>query len=376
MKLVKLIFALLVVTSPAFPQVSGVGQFGCNAAPITGTGWTTSTTVNTTQVLAQNIAAPEVRVTLDQGSTLTVGAISFLGDPGDGNYVTLAAWQIVDPATAPFATISLPYTLQASTNKQFLIFTAGMVNLQLKLTTAITGTATVTPYTVPACMQLPLAFQATAANLLVTNTQSGTASQNIAQVGGSSAGTAATGVLKVGIVGNAGATVDVAQGGATAATSAVQEAGVFNTTPPTLTNGQAGAVQIDANGRQFAKAYSDTTTASFHASANVASAASATDIAILPGNATNKVLVNKVTVSCTQTTAGIITLQLIKRSTADTSGTSSNMTVVPDYSSYAAGVSVPKTYTANPTTGTHSSAAWRQARPLQMTSIFSDHSSR
>jgi len=102
----------------------------------------------------------------------------------------------------------------------------------------------------------------------------------------------------------------------------------------------------------YVKGYPDTTTASYHASTNVVSAASATDIAVLPGNATNTVLVTRVIVSCTQTTAGIITIQLIKRSVADTSGTSSNMTVVPDDSGYSAGSSVPKIYTANPTTGT------------------------
>ena len=118
------------------------------------------------------------------------------------------------------------------------------------------------------------------------------------------------------------------------------------------TSGNLQDALADTNGRQIIKTYPDTTTTSYHASATVSSAASATDIAVLPGNATNTVLVSRVIVTCTQTTAGIITLQLIKRSTADTAGTSANMTVVPDDSNYAAGVSVPKTYTANPTTGT------------------------
>ena len=113
------------------------------------------------------------------------------------------------------------------------------------------------------------------------------------------------------------------------------------------------SVAADSNGRQIIKNYPDTTTTSYSANVTaLASAASATDIAVLPGNATNTVLVYYVEVSCTQTTAGIVQIQLIKRSTADTSGTSSNMTVVPDDSNYASGVSVPKSYTANPTTGT------------------------
>lgn len=55
----------------------------------------------------------------------------------------------------------------------------------------------------------------------------------------------------VNIQGNGGATLDVAQGGGTAATNAVQIAGVFNTSFPTLTNGQGGAIQLDSSGRVF-----------------------------------------------------------------------------------------------------------------------------
>jgi hypothetical protein len=169
------------------------------------------------------------------------------------------------------------------------------------------------------------------------------ASVNEAQVGGSAVSTAATGVQKVGVVGNAGAIFDQAPGSAVPA----------NVLMEGLSDGtNARRALGDATGRQIVKIYPDTTTASYHASANVASAASATDVAVLPGNATNTVLVYRVTVSCSQTTAGLITLQLIKRSTADTAGTSANMTVVPDDSGFSAGSSVPKTYTANPTAGT------------------------
>src|SRR5579872_3342876 len=48
--------------------------------------------------------------------------------------------------------------------------------------------------------------------------------------------------FQVKLLGNSGSTLDVAQGGGTAATNALQIAGVFNTTLPTLTNGQAGAI--------------------------------------------------------------------------------------------------------------------------------------
>jgi hypothetical protein len=50
-------------------------------------------------------------------------------------------------------------------------------------------------------------------------------------------------------VGNGGATLDFAQGGATAPTNALAIGGVYNTSFPTLTNGQAGAAQLDSSSR-------------------------------------------------------------------------------------------------------------------------------
>ena len=118
------------------------------------------------------------------------------------------------------------------------------------------------------------------------------------------------------------------------------------------TQGRDAALNVGTDGLAWVAALPAMRPASYAASATVAPAASATDIAVLPGNASNTVLVTRVKISCTQTTAGIIVLQLIKRSTADSAGTSSAMTVVPDDSNYAAGASAPLTYTANPTLGT------------------------
>jgi hypothetical protein len=84
--------------------------------------------------------------------------------------------------------------------------------------------------------------------------------------------------------------------------------------------------------------------ASFSASKSFAGS-STTDNAVLPGNASNTVLVTRVIVSCTATTAGIQTLSVLKRSAADTSGTSATFTVVPDDANYVAGVSAPLSYT-------------------------------
>lgn len=158
---------VLLALAPAIAsaQVVGGPVFGCTGATSTGTGWTSATSVNTTQVLASNTVGTGILVTLDQGSTISAGAISFLGNPGDGNFVTLPAWAVVDPMTAPFPQISLPYSLAASTNKQFLVSTAGMISIELKLTTAITGSATVTPHTVTYCNPWPtIVYQNSNAN--------------------------------------------------------------------------------------------------------------------------------------------------------------------------------------------------------------------
>lgn len=89
---------------------------------------------------------------------------------------------------------------------------------------------------------------------------------NVLNVGGTAAstgnGTSGAGDLRVNIAsdntafqvkvtGNGGASFDVAQGGGTAATNALQEACVFNTSLPTLTNGQGGAINCDAKAQQF-----------------------------------------------------------------------------------------------------------------------------
>lgn len=120
--------------------------------------------------------------------------------------------------------------------------------------------------------------------------------------------------------------------------------------PATSASGDYGVIALNkwnatnvANFEKGAKTFS--------CSANITVAAAATDIAILPGNATNTVYVTKIVVSGIQTTAGSALIQLIKRSTANTGGTSGAMTAVAHESSDTP-VSAPLSYTANPTVGT------------------------
>ena len=128
--------------------------------------------------------------------------------------------------------------------------------------------------------------------------------------------------------------------------------------PSPATAGRDVALRTDLNGTQLV-GLMPVNISTFHAAKQgLVPAASPTDIAVLPGGATTTVIVTRVQLSCTQTTAGIIDVQLLKRSTADTLGTSAAMTVVPLDSSNSAAVSAPLSYTANPTTGTLVGAIW------------------
>jgi hypothetical protein len=83
----------------------------------------------------------------------------------------------------------------------------------------------------------------------------------------------------------------------------------------------------------------------------LAPASSATDIAVLSGNATNVVVVTYAELQCTQTTAGIATVRFLIRTAADSGGTSSSITgyTYDQNNSNTTAVSTVTTYTANPT---------------------------
>ena len=81
-------------------------------------------------------------------------------------------------------------------------------------------------------------------------------------------------------------------------------------------------------------------------------AASATDIFTIVGVASKTIMITKIIFSATQTTGSTFNVSLIKRSTANTSGTATAMTAVPLDASDAAAGSTVQYYTANPTLGT------------------------
>jgi hypothetical protein len=107
-------------------------------------GWTSGTSVNATQTIFSNSGAKSVLVHLVQTSTISGGAITFEVSYDNTNWVTVPADAVLDPSSS-MAQITLPYTLVASTNKPFMVSNKGWQGLRIKLSTAITGSATVTP---------------------------------------------------------------------------------------------------------------------------------------------------------------------------------------------------------------------------------------
>jgi len=82
-------------------------------------------------------------------------------------------------------------------------------------------------------------------------------------------------------------------------------------------------------------------------------AASATDVFEIKGSSTKTIKILRVLVLTSKSPSGAnVTLSLVKRSTANTGGTSTAVTVVPCDSNNAAATCSAKYYTANPTLGT------------------------
>lgn len=83
----------------------------------------------------------------------------------------------------------------------------------------------------------------------------------------------------------------------------------------------------------------------------IAGSTSATDVFTITGSATKNVRVHNLVITGTQAAAVVRDILLIKRSTANSAGTSTSPTVIPLDSNAAAGTAVVRAYTVNPTLG-------------------------
>lgn len=109
---------------------------------------------------------------------------------------------------------------------------------------------------------------------------------------------------------------------------------------------------IGTSGENVSIDYNTLKASYFASSLGLAVAASPTDVFTLTGSATKTIRITSIGITATKTTGGVADIVLLKRSTANTGGTSSTLTAVSHDSTNAAATAVARSYTVNPTTGT------------------------
>lgn len=124
-----------------------------------------------------------------------------------------------------------------------------------------------------------------------------------------------------------------------------------DTSPSTVTENSFGNVRMDASRILYSNTEGQKTTYSASITA-LAPAVAATDIFTLTGSGTKTIRITRVQISGVATAAGAYDIVFLKRSTANSAGTSTAPAVVPHDSTNAAGTATPLAYTANPTLGT------------------------
>lgn len=305
--------------------VNVLGAVGVGGYAQANTGWTSATALNSTKsivngaasgsgvLMSSGLGVPAVLVHLMQTSTITAGAITFevSYDTGNALWATIPADQVIDPTSTTQALISLPYTLQANTNKPFLILMRGATGLRLKLSTAITGTGSVTPQNLLMPYQ-PITQLATGSSVAVSSLPALPTGANV--IGALSTN------QSVNQSQTAGATTATGLGVATTGTQRV--------------------------------ALSSELTYSASTALMTATAAGTGVFANICGNATTTVRVQRIRVSGTVATGAKYGDVIIKKTSAATSaGTATTLTNVPYDSTTGASTSTVKFYTVLGTPG-------------------------
>lgn len=211
----------------------------------------------------------------------------------EGTYSTFATLTFTGPGLAAGSSAAALSTIMNSTNQTRMFNCAGYKTVRARKSVAGTGTANVT---ITAAMgpHVSLIFNQNVANLL--------------------------------------ATVNLRDGASNNLTSTLNNAirGLDVSAPP-----------LDGN------------KATYSASASgIVMAATPTDVFTLTGSATKTIRIMEMRIDGSQTTEADRSILLIKRSTANSAGTSSTLTAIPWDSNDVAATAVARSYTANPTLGT------------------------
>ena len=196
--------------------------------------WTQNLTQvgGTSLTLGSKVSASSIPVVIasDQGAVAISGTVT--ANAGTGTFTTSDNNAVAQGSTTSGQKGFLHLGAVTTSSPSYTTAQSSPLSLTLAGSLRVDGSAVTQPVsgtvTANAGTGNFTVVQATAASLNATVVQSGTWTTRV--------------------VGNTGATLDIAQGGATAATNAAQVAGVYNSTPITLTTGQAAAVQVDASG--------------------------------------------------------------------------------------------------------------------------------
>jgi hypothetical protein len=141
--------------------------------------WTSATAVNTALTVTTVGGYTGLLVTLNQGTTLTGGVVTFEVSDTTAftNAYTVNAVQINGVST-----VGTTYTLAASTNQAFYVNVRGAVAFRVRLSTVITGTGTVNV----GIAANGLTGDPVIGGTVTANAGTGTFAENLTQVGGTS----------------------------------------------------------------------------------------------------------------------------------------------------------------------------------------------
>lgn len=300
------------------------------------------TAAGTTSIDTQATGTRSIAIQIVPTGTVSSGVVTFEGSHDNTTFVALPLYDTASLTANPISTVS-----PATGVSRYFVGSTVYRYIRARISTVIGGGGSIQVfYSLSQATyqpQLMTSTQATAANLNVnvgssTALTPGTAAANLGKAEDAVAASGDTGLFILG----------VRRDTLTISSSA---SGDYNEVATGL-YGEA----LTRDYEKHAKTYS--------ASDSVAAAASATDIFTITGNATTTVYVTKVIVSGIQTTAGLAEVLLVKRSTANTGGTSTAVTAVPHDANDAAASATLLKYTANPTTGTPVGTIRRGYNPI------------
>lgn len=286
---------------------------------------------------------------------MTEKVVSVPAKPVDATTAGGASPTVVDQGTSPWVvsgTITAnqggAWSVAATQSGGWVVSVAGAVAvIQSTSPWVISGTVAVTQSTSPWVV-----------SGTVATTQSGT--WTTARSWNLASGTDSVAAIQSGTwnVTNVSGTVSLPTGASTATNQTTANTSLASIDTKTLTAGQktmanSSPVVIASDQSTLPTSPGFSTIQTYGAVADdLASAATATDIFTITGSGTKTIKIARLIVSCSATNNINIDLAIVKRSTANTGGTSTTPTAVPFDSANAAATATVRAYTANPTLGT------------------------